>query len=168
MPASILVGYATHYGSTRQVSEAIAEALRKGGLEVDVQPAREVRALAAYRAVVLGAPLVMYRWHADARRFLARHRKALAERPVAIFALGPTHVPYDKEEWIDSRAQLDKALAEYAGLKPVALEIFGGKFDPKDLRFPLNLLAGSEPAGDIRDWKAIQAWAERITPLLAG
>jgi menaquinone-dependent protoporphyrinogen oxidase len=168
MPASILVGYATQYGSTREVSEAIAEALRTGGLEVDIQPAREVRTLAAVHAVVLGAPLMMYRWHADARRFLSRHRKTLAERPVAVFALGPTHVPHDEEEWRDSRAQFDKALAEYPWFKPAARALFGGKFAPKDLRFPLNLLAGSEPASDIRDWKAIHAWAEGIMPLLAG
>ncbi|MGB7537121.1 MAG: flavodoxin domain-containing protein [Anaerolineales bacterium] len=151
----------------RDVSEAIADALRKSGREVVVQPVREVRALGPYRAVVLGAPLVMYRWHADARRFLARHRKVLAEMPVAVFALGPTHVPYDPEEWRDSRTRLDKALAEYAWLMPVALELFGGKFDPKDLRFPINWMAGSEPATDIRDWKAIQAWAAALKPLLA-
>jgi menaquinone-dependent protoporphyrinogen oxidase len=168
MPNSVLVGYATQYGSTREVSEAIAEVLRQGGLDVDVQPAGKVRTLEAYRAIVLGAPLMMFRWHADARRFLSRYRKTLAERPVAVFALGPTHVPYDENEWGDSRSQLEKALAEFAWFKPAALEIFGGKFDPKDLRFPLNLLAGSEPASDIRDWKVIRAWAEEIMPLLAG
>jgi menaquinone-dependent protoporphyrinogen oxidase len=168
MTASILVGYATRYGSTREVSEAIAEELRKGGLEVEICLARDMRTLEGYRAVVLGAPLFMFRWHADALRFLSRHRKALAERPVALFALGPTHVPYDQKEWGDSRTQLDKALAQYPWLKPMALELFGGKFDPKDLRFPLNKLAGPEPATDIRDWKAIRDWAANIKPMLAG
>ena len=168
MPASILVGYATRYGSTREVSEAIAEALRKGGAAVDVQLVRNVRSLEAYRAVVLGAPLFMYRWHADALQFLSKHGQALARLPVALFALGPTHDPYDKVEWGESRSQFDKALAKYGWLKPVALEMFGGKFDPKDLRFPLNKLAGPEPASDIRDWNAIRAWAGRISPLLAG
>jgi menaquinone-dependent protoporphyrinogen IX oxidase len=31
----------------------------------------------------------MGRWHADARRFVARHPRALATLPVAVFALGP-------------------------------------------------------------------------------
>jgi menaquinone-dependent protoporphyrinogen oxidase len=162
MPASVLVGYATRYGSTQEVAEAVATTLRDCGLEVDIQPVREVQSLAGYRAVVLGAPLLMYRWHKDARRFLSRHRKALMERPVALFALGPVHEPHDEEEWQGSRAQLDKELAKFPWLTPVALEILGGKFDPAKLRFPLNLFAGAEPASDVRDWTAIRAWASSL------
>ena len=167
MSTSVLVGYATRYGSTQEVAEAVAATLREGGLAVDLQPLREVRTLAGYGAVVVGASLYMYRWHKDARRFLSRHREALTERPVAVFALGPTHDPHDEEEWGDSRAQLDKALTKFPWLKPVALELFGGKYDPARLRFPLNLLAGKEPATDIRDWTAIRAWAGDLAAQLA-
>jgi menaquinone-dependent protoporphyrinogen oxidase len=162
MPTSVLVGYATRYGSTQQVAEAVAATLREGGLAVDIQPMREVRTLAGYSAVVLGAPLFMFRWHKDALRFLSRHRAALTERPVAVFALGPTHDPYDEQEWQDSRAQLDKELAKYPWFRPVALELFGGKYDPAQLRFPINMLAGKEPASDLRDWTAIRAWASNL------
>jgi len=75
---SVLVAYATRYGSTQEVAEAIGETLREQGLGVEVRPAREVRTLEGYDAVVLGAALYMYRWHKDARRFLSRQRKALA------------------------------------------------------------------------------------------
>jgi len=171
MSDSILVAYATRYGSTQAVAEAVAATLRDSGLEVDLEPMRQVRTLAGYSAVVMGASLYMFRWHKDARRFLSRHRKALTERPVAIFALGPTHDPYDEEEWQDSRAQLDKELAKFPWLTPVDLEMFGGKYDPAKLRFPLKLLAGKEPASDIRDWTAIRAWANdlvaRFQPALA-
>jgi menaquinone-dependent protoporphyrinogen oxidase len=115
---------------------------------------------------VLGAPLYMYRWHKDARRFLSRHREALTERPVALFALGPTHDPHDEQEWQDSRAQLDKELAKFPWLTPVALQMFGGKFDPEKLPFPINRLAGQEPASDIRDWTAIQTWASDLAAKL--
>ena len=162
MSTTDLVGYATTYGSTPEVAQAVALALRECGHVVDVQPMREVRSLAQYRAVILGAPLVMFHWHKHAHHFLARHRQALLERPVAIFALGPTHNPYDQQEWQDSRAQLDKELARYPWLKPVALEIFGGRYDPALLRFPLNLLAGKAPASDIRNWPAIHAWSTSL------
>ena len=111
---------------------------------------------------MLGAPLYMFRRHKNALHFLSRHREALTERPVAIFALGPFHE--DEKEWQDVRAQLDKELAKFPWLTPVALEIFGGKFDPAKLRFPFNFLPALKqmPASDIRDWTAIRAWASNL------
>jgi len=167
MSLLVLVGYATRYGSTQEVAEAVAATLRECGLEVDIQPMRKVRTLAGYSAVVLGAPLFMFRWHEDALRFLSRHREALMERPVAVFALGPVHDPYDEDEWQSSHDQLDKELAKYPWLTPVALEMFGGKYDPAKLRFPVNLLAGKEPASDLRDWTSIRDWAANLKLILA-
>jgi len=163
----VLVGYATRYGSTQEVAEAVAATLRENDLEVELRPLREVRTLAAYSVIVLGALLFMFRWHKEALRFLSQHRKALPERPVAVFALGPTHEPHDEQEWQDSRSQLDKELARYPWFKPVALQMFGGRYDPAKLRFPVNVLAGDVPASDLRDWEAIRAWAAGLKPLLA-
>ena len=167
MSDSILVGYATRYGSTQEVAESVAVTLREHGLEVDIQPIRKVRTLAEYGAVVLGAPLYIGAWHKDALRFLSRHREALTERPVAIFALGPTH--QDEKEMQGSRAQLAKELAKFPWLAPVDLEMFGGKYDPAKLRFPDSLIAGLPasplhwiPASDVRDWTAIRAWASNL------
>ncbi len=161
MSASVLVAYATRYGSTQEVAEAVAATLRERGLEVDIQPMQQVRTLEEYRAVVLGSPLYMFRWHKDARRFVARHREALMERPVAIFALGPIHT--DEKEWQGSREQLEKELAKFPWLRPVALELFGGKFDPAKFRFPYNLPALKRmQTSDIRDWTAIRAWASTL------
>jgi menaquinone-dependent protoporphyrinogen oxidase len=164
MSASILVAYATRYGSTQEVAEAVASTLRECGLGVDLEPMRQVRTLEGYRAVVLGAPLYMFHWHKDALRFLSRHRQALTERPVAIFALGPFH--QDEKELQAARAQLDKELANFPWLTPVALEMFVGKFDPAKLRFPESLFIRQIPASDARDWTAIRAWASSLAPKL--
>jgi menaquinone-dependent protoporphyrinogen oxidase len=170
MSESILVAYATRHGSTQEVAEAIAGTLCERGLEADIQPVRKVHRLAGYRAVVLGAPLYMFRWHKDALRFLSRHREALTQQPpegsrVAIFALGP-FTTGDEEEWCGSREQLDKELAKFPWLAPMALEIFGGKFDPTRLRFPYNLFMRQVPASDLRDWAAIRAWANSLAAQL--
>jgi menaquinone-dependent protoporphyrinogen oxidase len=166
MSTSILVGYATRSGSTQEVAETIAATLREAGLAVTCQPARQVRDLAGYDGVVLGAPLYMFRWHKDAKSFLARHRQALTARPVAVFALGPFHV--DEKEFTDARSQLDKELVKFPWFKPLAIEIFGGKFDPTKLGFPYNLIPALKqmPASDIRDWTAIRAWARGLAAQL--
>ena len=166
MSTSVLVGFATRYGSTKEVAEAIAATLREGGLEVDLQPMRAVRSLAGYGAVVLGAPLYMFRWHKDAKSFLSRHRDALTQRPAAVFALGPTEdTPKD---WQEVRSELDKELAKHPWFAPVAVEIFGGKFDPAKLTFPYNLVPGLKkmPVSDLRDWTAIRAWANSLAARL--
>jgi len=163
---SVLVTYATRYGSTQEVAEAVAATLREGGSEVDLRPAREVHSLEAYQSVVLGTAIYMFRLQKDARRFLSRHREALTTRPVAIFALGPFN--NEEKEWQAVRAQLDKELARFPWLVPVAKEVFGGKFDPAKLRFPYNLVPALKrlPVSDIRDWKAIHDWASCLAEKL--
>lgn len=162
MSASVLVAYATRYGSTQEVAEAVAATLRERGLAVDIQPMRDVRTLDQYRAVVLGAPLYMFHWHKDALHFLERYRAALTQRPVAIFALGPFQA--EEKDFQEVRGQLDKELAKFPWLTPAAIAIFGGKFDPTKLTFPHNLLPALKnmPASDVRDWTAIRAWANDL------
>jgi menaquinone-dependent protoporphyrinogen oxidase len=166
MSASVLVAYSTRYGSTQEVAEAVAATLRERGLEIDIEHMPKVRSLEGYYAVVLGTAIYMFHLHKDACRFLSRHRKALAQRPVAMFALGPIHD--DPKEWEGARTQLDKELAKFPWFAPVATEVFGGKFDPAKLRFPWNLVPALNklPASDVRDWTAIRAWASNLVAKL--
>lgn len=98
MSAPILASYATRYGSTAEVAQFIASTLESRGISTLCQPAREVKSLQGVRAVVLGAPLLMVRWHKDALRFLDRFRGELSALPSATFALGPTTEPRSEKE----------------------------------------------------------------------
>ena len=171
MSDSILVTYATRYGSTQEVAEAVAAALQEAGLQVELQPVKKARPGDSYRAVVLGAPLYIGSLLKEAQRFLEQNREGLVGRPVAIFALGPLSA--DEKELEGVRAQLDKELAKFAWLKPVEAQVFGGKYDPKKLRFPDSLLGAlpasplyQRPAGDYRDWDAIRSWARSLAAKL--
>jgi menaquinone-dependent protoporphyrinogen oxidase len=160
--ASVLVAYATKSGSTKEVAEAVGAALGEVGYRVDLQRLPVSGGLEGYQAVVLGAPLYMFRWHKDALHFLKRYRETLPGLPVAIFALGPFNDV--EKEWVEVRAQLDKALDKFPWFAPVAVTVFGGKFDPNTLGFPYTLLPAMKkiPASDIRDWDKIRAWAQEV------
>jgi menaquinone-dependent protoporphyrinogen oxidase len=164
MKSKILVTYASQHGSTQEIAAAVAADLRESGLQVDLQLIRKVRNLDVYQAVVLGAPLYMFRWHKDALRFLARYRQSLAGGlPVAVFAGGPIET-HNGNEWLETRSQLDKQLAKFPWFKPVSIEIVGGRFDPENLRLPWKLLPAlrQRPASDLRDWESIHAWARSL------
>lgn len=167
MTAPILVAYATKYGSTQEVADAIATTLREHGLDADAKSMKEIQSLEGRRAVVLGAPIYMGRWHGDVRLFLTRHRQALADLPVAIFALGPLNSEADEVR--GARAQLDQELGHYPWLTPIAVEMFGGKYDPSRLSFAHRMIAAlpasplhGRPASDVRDWATIRDWAGTI------
>ena len=172
MAIKVLVAYASTHGSTREVAEAVTQTLASHGMAVDLQPARDVQTLAGYHAVVLGAPLYMFHLHKDALRFLSHHRKALGGLPVAVFAGGPFG-DGDGSNWQEVRKNLDQELAKFPWLKPVAVEVIGGKFDPAALRFPWNLIPAlrNMPPSDLRDWDAIRGWAStlaaQLQPVLA-
>ncbi len=154
---SILLAYATRYGSTQQVAEAITAALRQAGFEVDILPIREVKRLDRYDTIVVGAAIYNARWHPDAHQFLSEHQETLRQRPVAIFALGPLSTGDAAMQ--RSRRQLDKELTKYPWLKPVAVEMFVGRLDPAKLGFFDRLMS---TASDHRDWEAIRTWANAL------
>jgi len=164
MKDKVLVAYASTHGSTQEVAEAVTATLREHGLAVDLQLARDVRSLAGYGAVVLAAPLYMFHLHKDALRFLSRHQQALAGGlPFAVCAGGPFGEG-NGTEWAEVRKQLDQELAKFPWLKPVAVEVIGGRFDPARLRLPWSLVPALRrmPASDLRDWEAIRGWAAAL------
>jgi menaquinone-dependent protoporphyrinogen oxidase len=163
--ARVLVAYASKYGSTREIAEAVADTLRETGCEVDAVAAGSVTSLDGYSAAVVGGALYFFRWRKDARKFLARHRSALSGLPVAVFASGP--IEDTPEQFDRARSDLDRALAKAAWLTPVSIAVFGGRLEPSGLRFPdANPAMKNMQASDIRDWPQIRAWAESLVAQL--
>ncbi|HET8564501.1 MAG TPA: flavodoxin domain-containing protein [Candidatus Binatia bacterium] len=167
MKEKVLVAYASQYGSTQEVADAIAGTLRESNLAVDLEPMKKVKSLAEYGAIVLGAPIYLGVLHKDMQSFLALHQEALTQQPPAIYVLGPLSM--DEKEWQECRAMLDKELAKFSWLSPLAVEMFGGKYNPARLNLPHRLLTSlpasplhGMPAKDLRDWTAIQNWGKSL------
>lgn len=163
-----LVAYATSYGSTQEIAKTIADVLISRGLEVDLQPINKTRSLDDYSAVVMGAPLYMFRWHNDAHRFLNKNRRLLENSiPTAIFGGGPFSTEEGKE-FEDANQMLAKELAKHPWFKPASVLLVGGRFNPDTLHFPYSLIPALRqiPAADLRNWDEIRSWADGLVEKL--
>jgi menaquinone-dependent protoporphyrinogen oxidase len=160
--ARVLVAYATKMGSNAAIADAIVGVLRESGLEADALPAREVRDLDPYDAVVLGSALYAAHWRRDAHRLVSRRRDVLRTKPLWLWSSGP----------------LDRALA-IADLPPAANVLailgdvpfrkhktFGGRLDPDAPGVDEQVLR-THRVGDFRDWGAIRAYAAEIASEVA-
>jgi menaquinone-dependent protoporphyrinogen oxidase len=162
MSTSIIVAHTTKQDSMRDAAEVIGAALRKAGLEVSVEPIGAIDSLKGYAGVVVGGPLHLVRWDKDGRAFLDRHRPALAERLVAIFALGS--FPDREKEHEEAQARLESELTDYPWLTPVAVQVFGQKFDPVHLSehfWPISA-KGRKPASQKWHWTEIGNWGTEL------
>jgi len=176
----LLVAYASKYGATKGIAEAIGETLRREGLDADVREVGSVQSPTEYDAFVVGSALYMFHWMKEARKFLSKNSNLLAGRPVWLFSSGPVG---DKATDARGRNVLEvsgpKELDELRGLaKPRDHRVFFGAIDGARLTgtmgFFYRMARRSEaakesmPEGDFRDWKAIDDWAQGIATALKG
>jgi|SRR5579884_589806 len=163
----VLVAYASKNGSTAEIAHAIAEELRRHGLETDFREAGEVRDLEPYGAVVLGSAVYMKRWRPSARRFLRRHRAALPGLPWWAFNSGPVGKPTDDPraaEW----SSPPKVMARVESLGAREHVVFGGRVPSKPKNFVERAMVKNTPSefADRRDWEEIRRWAGGIASAL--
>jgi menaquinone-dependent protoporphyrinogen oxidase len=169
---NILVAYASRHGATAGIAERIAAGLRSTGLQTDVKPVTDVRDVSPYDAFVIGGAAYMFHWLKDATSFVKRHRATLAERPAWLFSSGPLGTDLVDKEGRDVLATgQPKEFEELiALLRPRGERVFFGAWDPDapPVGIAERLMhlapAGKDalPAGDFRDWPAIDAWAAEI------
>ncbi|MGB9593147.1 MAG: flavodoxin domain-containing protein [Anaerolineae bacterium] len=162
----VLVAYATRAGSTQSVAEAIAEALRGEGLQVDVQPVRNVGSLAGYNGVIIGSAIRAGRPMPEVVSFVVKHEEALSRIPVAYFVVCLTMANDTEENRCTVAGYLDALRAKTPGVRPVDVGLFPGVMDSRRLPFPIRLLMRAMKArdGDYRDWDAVREWAVRVAP----
>jgi menaquinone-dependent protoporphyrinogen oxidase len=169
---NVLVTYASRHGSTAEIAERIGTGLAAAGLVVEVKPVTQVRDVTPYDAVVIGAAAYLFHWMKEASTFVKRHRIDLRQRPVWIFSSGPLGEEKVDEEGRDVlEAARPKEFPELReAVQPRGEEVFFGAWDPSAPAVGLaervvrRMPAARDalPAGDFRDWAAIDAWAAQI------
>jgi menaquinone-dependent protoporphyrinogen oxidase len=168
----VLVAYATRHGATAGIAERVAAALTAAGMSAEARPVEDVKDVEPYDAVVLGGAAYMFHWLKPAVTFARRHRKELAARPVWLFSSGPLGTDLvDKDGRNVLETSRPKEFDELTKLLcPRGEQVFFGAYDPDappvglGERFVRHMPAAraAVPAGDFRDWPAIEAWAAQI------
>ena len=184
---SVLIVHASRHGATAGIAERIGDVLANRGLTVFVAPATAMSDPATYDAIVVGGAVYAGSWVKEGTAYLDRYAPILARRPTWLFSSGPLKgstkepsAPVDEVERAlgpltgpgsGGRRKLE-ALAERIG--PREHRVFDGVFDPDSppANLPeriIRLMPGAKnilPAGDFRDWPAIEAWAAEIATTL--
>ncbi|WP_020121501.1 flavodoxin domain-containing protein [Streptomyces canus] len=158
MTGTVLVTYGTTNGSTARIAETIADVLCKDGLTAEAVPAQSVTTLASYDAVVVGGGLYAGRWQKHARRFLRRHSRALAERPLWLFSSGPLDASASERD-IPPVPGVKKAMAELDAREHVT---FGGCLEEGAKGWVARMILRNGKGGDFRDFTAIETWAAHV------
>lgn len=159
----ILVAYGSRNGGTAGIAGMIGQVLRDNGYEVDVYDAASVRDVGDYSAVVVGGALYTSRWHRDATRFVRRHRRDLAARPVWLFSSGPLDHSADERE-IPPVPTAGRA-ARLVGARQH--QTFGGRLDEQAKGWIARRMVAGGKGGDFRDQERIHEWAEGIAASLS-
>jgi menaquinone-dependent protoporphyrinogen oxidase len=173
----VLVAYATRHGATAGIAERVAATVRGAGVAADVRSLAENVDVEIYDAFVIGGAAYMFHWLKDATRFVKRHRNVLSTRPTWLFTSGPLGTDLiDKEGRDVLESARPRELDELAELVHARdAKVFFGAWDPEAPPASIGerafrMLPASRdvlPAGDFRDWEAIDAWALEIAHVLA-
>jgi menaquinone-dependent protoporphyrinogen oxidase len=171
----ILVAYASRHGATRGIAERLAETLERRGIDSTLARVEEARNPERYDAFIIGGAAYAGTWLKEATQFVQRHQSLLASRPTWLFSSGPIGtetVDADGRDVLE--ASRPREFAEFTEtIQPRDARVFFGAFDPDAA--PIGLLERfgavfmrmpavrkELPAGDFRDWPAIEAWADGI------
>jgi menaquinone-dependent protoporphyrinogen oxidase len=167
---AVLVAYASALGSTREIAQRVAARMAAVLGEAECRSVEQVASVSGYEAVVVGSAIHNQAWLAPALEFLTQHGPELAERPVWAFSVGMSDgLP---KLFRGRGAELQKQRLEQTQFKDVPLRghaVFSGVYEASQLSAPLRALfrLSGGRFGDLRDWAAIDAWADQITAELA-
>ena len=178
----VQVVYASRHGWTAGIAGRIAEMLRSQGADVVVSDAADRPDPSGFDAYVIGSGVQIGSWHKEATEFLERNQTTLAMRPVWLFSSGPLPGSSKMTEATDrltlalgpeegpGSGGRRKIAALSAAIHPRDHRVFYGGFNPHDPPKSMQerlvrLMPASKqilPAGDFREWDAIEAWARQI------
>ncbi len=168
---NILIAYSSGYGTTREVSERIAEILREEeGVDIEVSSIDDVDSIENFDAVIVGSSVRADKPMANVRDFFARYSRQLQQKQLAIFAVCLAANCREGRDKV-KKEYISQITAKHPELHPISTEAFGGKIDFDKLNPVMQQLMKrvlektgikTEGSVDTRDWNRIESWASDL------
>lgn len=167
MKESVLVAYASKYGTTAEIAEKIAQTLTEEGIDVDLKDIKTLKSIKGYRAVVFGSAAYIFRWRPEAIRFIKKHKTVLAAMPVWTFSSGPLEEG-DALATVEGWAYPKNLQTVMETIQPKEAVVFHGALQMDKLNFMERWMMQKFPVKkhDFRDWDLIRDWAVAIAESL--
>lgn len=164
----VLVVYASKYGSTGGVADAIGKELCGKDVAADVAFIKNAGNIRSYQGVIIGSAIYMGKWMSEATDFVKENSGVLCNVPVAYFLVGMT-LAKNPEKRADVLSSIEPILKAVPEIKPVGIGTFAGAMDYNNLSWINKKILKSKgtPEGDFRDWNAIRSWAMDIKRTLS-
>ena len=167
---NVLVAYASRHGATREIGQRIAERLRAAGLEAEAQQVTAVRDIAAYQAYVIGSAVYLGHWQQEAAELVRHNHRLLRKRSTWLFSSGPLGVELGAGDGLDPRVAAEPSeIGQFRkAIRSRGDRVFFGALDSARLGLltrAIRVLPSGRallPAGDFRDWRDIDGWADAI------
>jgi menaquinone-dependent protoporphyrinogen oxidase len=161
MEKKVLVTYASKYGSTGGVADAIGKELCSKDAATDVALIKNASNISSYQGVVIGSAIYMGKWMSEAIDFVRENREILRQVPVAYFLVCMTLAQPTEKNRAEVLSYMDPILKAVPEINPVAIGTFAGALDYNNLSWLKKKILKSKgtPEGDFRDWNAIRTWA---------
>ncbi|HOP46926.1 MAG TPA: flavodoxin domain-containing protein [Desulfobacteraceae bacterium] len=163
MKKRVLVTYASKYGSTGGVADAIGKELCSKDVGADVVLLKNVGNISSYQGVVIGSAIYMGKWMSEAADFVKKNRDMLRQVPVAYFLVCMTLSQPTEENRAKALSYMDLIIGAVPEVTPVGIGTFAGALDYGNLSWLNKKILKSKgmPEGDFRDWNVIRAWARK-------
>jgi menaquinone-dependent protoporphyrinogen oxidase len=157
----VLVAYASKYGSTGGVADAIGKELCDKGAAADVALIKNANNIGSYQGVIIGGAIYMGKWMSEAVDFVQKNKDTLCKVPVAYFLVCMTLSQPAENNRAKVLSYMDPILKAVPEIKPVGIGTFAGAMDYNNLSWISKKILKSKgtPEGDFRDWNDIRAWA---------
>ncbi|NHJ14948.1 MAG: nitric oxide synthase [Candidatus Thorarchaeota archaeon] len=176
MNERVLICYGTRKGTTTEMAEMMATAMKESGALVDVVNLKDDRIpdqVDNYDLIVIGSGIMAGNWTKQPLEFIKKNIDALSQKKVALFAVCMYAASKNKCEEAQVNF-LDKIAQDNPELNPISTALVPGKIDLKQHNFVVRkllkrIISEELPPGeeipevvDYREPDKVREWAKSL------